>query len=158
MDRKSLMLLVAVLSCSAQAEVYQCADGKYQADPCNDNSPPVDLSAVGSIIESSESVSQSSAVSNASSEKKKDITDYIEKQRISREITRLEGDRKRAIAARDQRLRNLRDSRQYANNNLAGATWQQSLAQEQLVAVQEADTLVSTIDRQIDALRREISP
>lgn len=60
------------------------------------------------------------------------------------------------IAARDQRLRNLRESRQYANNNLAGATWQQSLAQEQVAAAQEADTQVSSIDRQIEQLKNEI--
>ena len=94
--------------------------------------------------------------SNATSDKKKEISTYIEKQRIAREITRLEGDRKRVIAARDQRLRNLRESRRYANNNLAGATWQQSLAQEQVAAAQEADTLVSSIDRQIEQLKDEL--
>jgi hypothetical protein len=141
---------------SAFAEVYKCADGKYQADPCDENSQPVDLSGVGSFIKSSDSISQSSVGSNATSDKKKEISTYIEKQRIAREFTRLEGDRKRVIAERVQRLRNLRESRQYASNNLAGATWQQSLAQEQLAAAQEADTQVSSIDRQIDQLKDDL--
>ncbi|MCU8106172.1 hypothetical protein L5M38_16745 [Shewanella sp. SM101] len=132
MDRKSLIILALVLTSgptfSAFAEVYKCADGKYQADPCDENSQPVDLSGVGSFIKSSDSISKSSVGSNATSDKKKEISTYIEKQRIAREITRLEADRKRVITARDQRLRNLRESRRYANNNLAGATWQQSLA------------------------------
>jgi hypothetical protein len=156
MDRKSLILLALILSCSAQAEVYKCADGQYQADPCDENSQPVDLSGVGSFIESGDGISQSSAVSNVTSEKKKAITSYIEKRRISREIAQLESDRRRVIAARDQRLRNLRASGRYANNNLAGATWQQSLAQEQLAATQEADTMVSSIDRQIEQLKKEV--
>jgi hypothetical protein len=157
MDRKSLILLALILSCSAQAEVYKCADGQYQADPCDENSQPVDLSGVGSFIESGDGISQSSVVSNVSADKKKEIRTYIENQRISREINKLESDRRRVIAARDQRLRNLRESRKYANNNLAGATWQQSLAQEQLAATQEADTMVSSIDRQVEQLRKEIA-
>lgn len=60
------------------------------------------------------------------------------------------------IAERDQRLRNLRESRQYANNNLAGATWEQSLAQEMTATAQEADTQVSSIDRQIEQLKDEL--
>lgn len=160
MDRKSLIILTLVLTSgptfSAFAEVYKCADGKYQADPCDENSRPVDLSGIGSFIKSSDSISHSSVGSNATSDKKKEISTYIEKQRIAREITRLEGDRKRVIAERDQRLRNLRESRQYANNNLAGATWEQSLAQEMTATAQEADTQVSSIDRQIEQLKDEL--
>ncbi|MGL4899607.1 MAG: hypothetical protein ACRC4U_06030 [Shewanella sp.] len=160
MDRKSLILFTLVLTGGPTfpvfAEVYKCADGKYQADPCNETSKPVDLSGVGSFIKSSDSTAQSSVSSSATSDKKKEISTYIERQRIAREITRLEADRKQVIAARDQRLRNLRESRQYANNNLAGATWQQSLAQEQVAAAQEADTLVSSIDRQIEQLKEEL--
>lgn len=160
MDRKSLIILTLILTVgptfSANAEVYKCADGKYQADPCDENSQPVDLSGVGSFIKSSDSISKSSVGSNATSDKKKEISTYIEKQRIAREITRLEGDRKRVIAERDQRLRNLRESRRYANNNLAGATWEQSLAQEMTATAQEADTQVSSIDRQIEQLKEEL--
>ncbi|MGI1944444.1 hypothetical protein [Shewanella glacialipiscicola] len=156
MDRKSLILLSVFLSYSVSAEVYKCADGKYQADPCDENSQPVDLSDIGSVIKSSDSASQSSVGLNSSLDKKKEISTYIDNKRISREIAKLESDRKRVITARDQRLRNLRESRQYASNNLASATWQQSLAQEQIAAAQEADTLVSSIDRQIEQLKKEI--
>ena len=159
MDRKSLIILMLALTVgptfSAIAEVYKCADGKYQADPLDENSQLIDLSNVGNVIKSSDNVSQSVSA-NTAADKKKEISTYIDNKRISREITKLEGDRKRVIAARDQRLRNLRESRKYANNNLAGATWQQSLAQEQVAAAQEADTLVSSIDRQIEQLKNEI--
>jgi HAMP domain-containing protein len=158
MERNALILLAIALSFSTSAEVYKCADGQYQADPCDENSQPVDLSGVGSVIQNAERTSQSSAVSNATSDKQKEITSYIEQRRIGREISQLESDRKRIIAKRDQRLRNLRDSRQYANNNLAGATWQQSLAQEQLAVAQEADTMVQSIDRQIEQLKKDLEP
>lgn len=157
MDRKSLIILAVMLTVcptfSANAEVYKCADGKYQADPCDENSQPVDLSGVGSFIKSSDSISQSSVGSNATSDKKKEISTYIEKQRVAREITRLEADRKRVIERRDQRMHELQNGRRYANNNLAGATWQQSLAQEMAAVAQQTDTQVESIDRQIEQLR-----
>lgn len=158
MDRKSLILLVAALSCSAQAEVYQCAHGKYQAVPCDENSQALDLSHVGSVVESGVTSQASVDAQGSVSDKKAEISAYVRNQSIQREIKSLEDQRRKALLKRDRSLKNLRDSRQYANNNLAGATWEQSLAQEMTAVTQEADTMVSTIDRQIDALKREISP
>lgn len=60
------------------------------------------------------------------------------------------------IAERDKRLRNLYESRHYANNNLAGAMWEQSLAQEMIATAQEADTQVLSIDRQIEQFKDEL--
>ncbi|MEL4371369.1 hypothetical protein [Shewanella xiamenensis] len=153
MDRKSFVLLACVAmgipSFSAMAEVYKCADGKYQADPCDESSKPVDLSNVGSVVASG------SAAGSVDYGKKQDISAYIDNQRISREITKLENDRKRVIERRDQRMRDLQNGRRYANNNLAGATWQQSLAQEMAAVAQQADTQVASIDRQIEQLKSE---
>jgi hypothetical protein len=152
MDRKSLIMLALVFtsgpSFSAMAEVYKCADGKYQADPCNESSKPVDLSNVGSVV-------ASGSAAGVDYGKKQEISAYIDNQRISREITKLENDRKRVIERRDQRMRDLQNGRRYANNNLAGATWQQSLAQEMAAVAQQADTQVASIDRQIEQLKSE---
>ncbi len=78
----------------------------------------------------------------------KSLTEYV--------VRLMDEDSTQVITARDQRLRNLRESRQYANNNLAGATWEQSLAQEMTVTAQEADTQVSSIDRQIEQLQKDL--
>ena len=153
MDRKSFVLLVCVAmgipSFSAVAEVYKCADGKYQSDPCDETSKPVDLSNVGSVV-------ASRSVVGVDYGKKQEISAYIDNQRISREITKLENDRKRVIERRDQRMRDLQNGRLYANNNLAGATWQQSLAQEMAAVAQQADTQVASIDRQIEQLKSAV--
>lgn len=153
MDRKSFVMLAvgltSILSFSAVAEVYKCADGKYQADPCDETSKPVDLSNVGSVVASG------STAGGVDYGKKQEISAYIDNQRISREITKLENDRKRVIERRDQRMRDLQNGRRYANNNLAGATWQQSLAQEMAAVAQQADTQVASIDRQIEQLKSE---
>lgn len=56
----------------------------------------------------------------------------------------------------EQRMVNLRKRVRYVNNNLAGAIWQQSLAQEMSAISQQADSEVSTIDRQIALLRNDV--
>lgn len=154
MDRKSLIILSLILTIgptfSANAEVYKCADGKYQADPCDETSKPVDLSNVGSVV------SSGSASGLADYGKKQEISAYIDNQRVSREINKLENERKLVLERRDQRMRDLQNDRRYANNNLAGATWQQSLAQEMAAVAQQADTQVASIDRQIEQLKSEI--
>lgn len=86
MDRNALVLLacagVSIPSFSALADVYKCADGKYQADPCDESSKPVDLSAVGSVVTGSNHPAQRS--DDAS--KKQEISAYIDNQRVSREV------------------------------------------------------------------------
>ncbi|MGL4474931.1 MAG: hypothetical protein ACRCT7_10845 [Shewanella sp.] len=154
MNGNKLLLLVMLSSATfASTEVYKCADGKYQDAPCNENSSPVDLSGIGNIIKTSDSISHPIAHTDTAADKQSEITRYIAKQQTSREIIKLENDRKQVIAMRDKRLRALRESRQYASNNLAGATWEQSLAQEQLAVTQAAETQVASIDRQIELLK-----
>lgn len=87
------------------------------------------------------------------SDKRQQISSYVGNQRIIREITDLENDRDQVIERRDRRMRELQNGRRYANNNLAGATWQQSLAQEMAAVAQQAETQVASIDRQIEQLK-----
>jgi hypothetical protein len=75
MDRKSLILLAIILPLSSYAEVYKCADGKYQSDPCDESSQPLMLTN-GSSIEfvvpekRDSPVSESAPVSNTIETKK----------------------------------------------------------------------------------------
>ena len=158
--KTALSLLLCFASLTASAEVYKCADGKYQADPCDGESVPLDLSNVGSVIASPtnpNNILSSSSSSSSSSDKKSEVSSYIHKQQIKREITALEQDRRRVFKERDAKIKELRERGRYASNNLAGATWQQSLAQEMTAVMQQADTVVGTLDRQISLLRSELS-
>ncbi|MGI2177436.1 hypothetical protein [Shewanella frigidimarina] len=166
MDGKSLIVILIMVSASASAEVYKCADGKYQADPCDDQSEPLDLSNVGSVVapsrgypenltnETIDARQQDSAVNPR--DKKAEIAQYLRKQKIEREIRNLEKERKKAFKDRDDKIEQLRTTGKRANNNLAGATWQQSLAQEMTAVMQQGSTEVESIDRQISALRFEL--
>ncbi|SQH76931.1 conserved protein of unknown function [Shewanella benthica] len=140
---KYLLFFALLVPGMAMSEVYQCADGVYQADPCDDGTEALDLSHVGSVV-----------ANNNKLDKQKSQR-YFNNQQVERDINHLELQRKKAIKKRDNQLSALRNRGRWASNNLAGATWQQSLAQEMSAVNQEADTLVSTIDRQIAQLRTE---
>ncbi|WP_351011240.1 hypothetical protein [Shewanella sp. S1-58-MNA-CIBAN-0166] len=168
MDGKSLIVILIMVSASASAsaEVYKCADGKYQADPCDNQSELLDLSNVGSVVAPSRGYPESltnetidarqldSAVN--ARDKKAEIAQYLRKQKIERDIRNLEKERKKAFKDRDDKIDQLRTTGKRANNNLAGATWQQSLAQEMTAVMQQGSTEVESIDRQISALRSEL--
>lgn len=157
MRHQLIFIVTLFIATPALSDVYRCADGVYQADPCDDSSQPVDLSNVGSVVRADNTVNITNSItSNAVSDKKSQISTYIRNQQIEREISKLETRRERAISNRDRRMANLRERGQWANNNLAGATWQQSLAQEMSAITLQADTEVSSIDRQIAQLRTEI--
>lgn len=151
----ALLATSLLLAFSAQSEVYRCADGVYQADPCDEDSKPVDLSGVGSVVSTVDNSASSAVQSGVDIEKKGEISNYIRNQQIEREIQKLERRRDRVMQDRDNRISNLRNRGRWANDNLAGATWQQSLAQEMTAITQQADTEVSTIDRQIAQLKTD---
>ena len=163
MDRKLLVLIMAMLATPVTAEVYKCADGKYQADPCDEQSQPLDLSGVGSFVSQSGDVAAIDEVSSSSdksdiktADKKQSFSDYLRKQELERKIKNLEKDKKKAFISRDKKIAQLRSNGNRANNNLAGATWQQSLAQEMTAVMQQASTEVESIDREIASLKDEL--
>ena len=157
MDGKSVLIMLLLVSFASTAEVYKCVDGKYQAEPCDSESIPLDLSNVGSVIASPTTSSHALSSSSPISDKKSEVSSYIRKQQIKREISTLEQERRQVFKERDAKIKELRERGRYANNNLAGATWQQSLAQEMTAVMQQADTVVGTLDRQISLLRSELT-
>ena len=50
----------------------------------------------------------------------------------------------------------LKDSKRYANNNLAGAVWEESLSNEMAAIAAQYDTDVRAIDVEIDRLNDEL--
>ena len=156
--RAFLLVSVCLFANPAMSEVYRCAEGVYQSDPCDESSKPIDLSNVGSVVANDNALSTSSIRSESmTAAKKSEISSYIRNRQIKREINKLESRREKVLVNRDRRMQELQDRGRYANNNLAGATWQQSLAQEMSAISQQADSEVSTIDRQIALLRTELN-
>ena len=156
--RAFLLVSVCLFANPAMSEVYRCAEGVYQSDPCDESSKPIDLSNVGNVVANENALPTLSTTSeSATAAKKSEISSYIRNRQIKREINKLESRREKVLVNRDRRMQELQDRGRYANNNLAGATWQQSLAQEMSAISQQADSEVSTIDRQIAQLRTELN-
>ena len=101
----------------------------YQSAPC-----PATIKGGELILQK---VAPASASSPADAEELKRIqqtTSILERERrlieIDREIQRLEGRIVDHRSAMDGEMAHLRRKKQFANNNLADATWEQSISQE----------------------------
>ena len=74
---------------------------------------------------------------------------------IDREIKRLEDRIVGHRSAMDSEMASLRRKKQFASNNLAGATWEQSISDEMNAVAQKYDALIRNDQNQIDFLRKD---
>jgi predicted RNase H-like nuclease (RuvC/YqgF family) len=86
----------------------------------------------------------------------------IEVTRTKRRLSEIDEDLDRREARiarysdeRDAKIAILKDKRRYANNNLAGATWQESLASEMQAIATQYDTKINSQQQKIDDLQEE---
>lgn len=94
-----------------------------------------------------------------------------ESQRLEQQLSRLQIDRRRRdleialpnayseqashSAACDAEMRALQAKKTRANNNLAGATWEQSISSEMNAVARRCETRSKTIEANIEATRKE---
>ncbi|MDF0533679.1 hypothetical protein PY479_05215 [Shewanella sp. A32] len=156
MDGIKLLAIATMLATPLSfADVYKCTvDGKviFSQEPCATDAKPMDLSNVGSFVTND----NKQAKSPEATAKQSEISNYIHAEDIKREITRLQHKREKVFNDRDARIQRLRQSRNYASNNLAGATWEKSLAEEMSAVSRAADSEVQSIDREIASLQQEL--
>lgn len=76
-------------------------------------------------------------------------------ERIDRRISSLQDQKDDAKKAMDQALIRYQRRKSYANDNLAGATWEGALAQEANVLRERYQSEIEGIDREIDRLRED---
>ena len=142
--RAFIMLAALIAAPCVQAGIYKCVvDGQtvFSQHPCGDQAVEVKPKVIQpSASEMAEPQAVNASVRAAAS--------GMERSRrmaqIERSIAGLDDSIAAMTAERDQRITDLRFNRNYANNNLAGATWQQSLAMEmEAVAAQYAASINS---------------
>ena len=146
MKRLTITLIAATLSIgTAQAAVYKCEgpDGKltFSDQPCQ-GEPSEEVTV--DYIEPSESQRRQAAEVAA-----RDSQMLAEQDRQNR-IAATEERIRNLKESRDQELEALRNKKRYANNNLAGATWEQSISQEM-------DAVAQRYNADIQAAREELS-
>lgn len=158
--KKQTILLLALISSSAFAQ-YKCVvDGKtsFQDLPCSSgSSTPLNVK-YGSIQGAPEVKTQQS---NNTVENLKKSTNSLEKARLIREkqyqIENIQNAKYGLQAELDKKLEALRIKKQSANNNLAGATWEQSISQEMTSLTESYKSKFSNLDSQLQMAQQQLT-
>ena len=151
MKRTILLSVLLSLSATSTAAVYQCTGNNGQTvfsdQPCGDDAVKLDHKAApeigGSMItEGSRDFLEGREVKSAVN-------------RIDKRIYQLELRKKKARRQLDAEMERWRSNQARANNNLAGATWENSLAREAEVKQMRFDSEVGQFNIEIDRLRKD---
>jgi hypothetical protein len=149
--RTILLSVLLSLSATSTAAVYQCTGDNDQTifsdQPCGDDAVKLDHKAAPAlggpmVTEGSRDFLEGREVKSAV-------------HRIDTNIRQLQLQLKRAKRQLDVDMAEWESDKSRANNNLAGATWENSLAQEASLKQQQYQSKVSQIDRDMDRLRED---
>lgn len=143
-----LALLVPMVSWGA---VYKCTDDKGRAvfsqSPCGVDAAEIEL----------ENSQGNSAPTPDGSKFVQQTNQTIESNQIKREIRKLESDIESYQRGMEGEIASLRYRSKYANNNLAGATWQQSLAKEMEAVTQKYQSKIQVAQSKIARLEQRLN-
>ena len=151
MLKRTLLFIALTTPALSHAAVYQCTvNGQmtFSDQPCGNDAKEIEVRApertgTGSMVGSGGKAFLEGR------EKKAKLRD------IDREISDLEDQREQARQNIDAALARYQRKKSYAANNLAGATWEGSLAKEAEVMRERYQSEIESIDRQIDRLRED---
>ena len=168
MLRTLLLATVAVIAMPAHAQVYKCTVGGstvYSDKPCATGAETIDVKPASgrgapmtapafSAEEVAEVPSPEVAASSGSSYVNR-ANDAANRRMLTNRITIKEQDLVRLENEMQSKIRQLQNRRRYANNNLAGATWENSLAEEMNAVSSSYSTRMDVVRAEIDRLRTQ---
>lgn len=146
------LILTATLACAAaSADVYKCKqNGKmvFSDQPCSTTAEKISVKpATGhaDAVSESDAVAASKAfVDKTNANVKRSALD-ADIERAKDRINSLQNNRDRELAA-------LRDKKQRANNNLAGAVWEDSISNEMIAITNSYATRITAEERKLAEL------
>ncbi|MCC4116371.1 DUF4124 domain-containing protein [Aromatoleum toluclasticum] len=159
---KRLMILAALFAASvAQAQVYKCQEGGktvFSDMPCASGRAINVRPATGPSLSPADRAAPVAPEKSVVS-KEKALLDQYERERKLRAIDydieqierTLENDQKRL----DADLKAYQRKKMYANNNLAGATWESSISQEMQAMAQRYEMKAASDRAKLEKLRAE---
>lgn len=164
MHCKLSVLSVALLVATPSWAINKCvsADGKvsYQAQPCSGGTSKTINIQAAPTAEAKSNATPKSAESGAQTSEQRTLAGFERERRIRElkdEIAGLE----RVIDSRNRRMQvemeSLRYRKSFANNNLAGATYEQSLSTEMQAVATRYKAQNEVEFERIRALRTELS-
>ncbi|GGE76002.1 hypothetical protein GCM10011533_30490 [Streptosporangium jomthongense] len=150
MLKRTLLLIAITAPAISHGAVYQCkVNGQtvFSDQPCGDDAQKIEVRAPKS--------QGGSMVSEGAQDfmKQREVDRRL--HAIANEIRDLERRKVRARSDMNAALRQFDRDRARANNNIAGAVWEGSLAEGAEVQRQRYQSEIDTADRQIDRLNKE---
>lgn len=153
-----LMILTAAVAVSgAQAQVYKCSEGGttvFSDVPCaKGRGKEIAVRPATGAAPAAEAID---ATPNSSSNPKAMLEQYEQARKlraIDFEIEQIERDLERDPRKLDAELKALRNKKMWANNNLAGATWESSISQEMQAVTQRYETKAASDRARLEKLR-----
>jgi hypothetical protein len=163
-----IVALSVVSAKGAVAATYKCVGGgktTYQAAPCKGEGQKISVKPANGSQEVSEATKTSGTPSAPSTAALRANVDAMARERRLREIDHDLDATDREIAGyqsgMEQEMAALERKKLYANNNLAGATWEQSISAEMQavsdkykVKIQIAQDRASTLRKEAEQLRQ----
>lgn len=152
--RIHLLLITSLLSLPSAAQINKCAiDGRivYQAAPCPRGAAASTLNYRNDIADEAAKDAREEFLA-----KEKSRRSAERRQDIEREIAFLERQIERHQRDMDAEIAALRNAKRYASNNLAGATWEQSLSSEMQAVATRYQTKIKAAQDKIASLRDEL--
>jgi hypothetical protein len=161
MKKTLTAMTVLLLAASAHAQVFQCVENGrkvFSDKPCGQDAKPLEVRpSSGRVTPSSpQSAGANEAAQKQSQDdlsKRADLA--VKKRLLDEEIYRKEQRLKSLRSDMEQKLADLREKKRNANNNLAGATWENSISQEMNSVVASYDSQFRFIEGEISALRSQ---
>lgn len=156
MKMTSCLILATAFSALASANVYKCdIDGviTYSQIPCNHDAQITEYTTEQLSSTSQPQTNQSAAEAKATMDR---LSESIKKRDLRIAINRLKSDKARLQSQRDNKIAKLKSAKRSANNNLAGAVWEDSLSEEMAAIAVQYDTGVRAVDVEIDRLNDEL--
>lgn len=157
-------LAALLVAASANAQIYKCrVDGKtvFADQPCAADAKPIDVRpASGRAVAGPVSApAQSGAAPINSSSNPQAVVARMEHERSLRDIDHRISVEHSRIREQEDRMSGeiaaLRAKKAQANNNLAGAMWEQSISQEMSAVVARYDVRIRAIRGEIERLQGE---
>lgn len=156
MKMTSCLILATAFSALASANVYKCdIEGviTYSQIPCNHDAQITEYTTEQLSSTSQAQTNKSAEEAHTTMDR---LSESIKKRDLRIAINRLKSDKTRLQSQRDNKVAKLKSAKRSANNNLAGAVWEDSLSEEMAAIAVQYDTDVRAVDAEIDRLNDEL--
>ncbi|NRQ43983.1 DUF4124 domain-containing protein [Rheinheimera sp. YQF-2] len=148
---KTLLILLLLSPLIASANVYKCkVKGviTYSQIPCSEDVQVTDYAreeATAMLPQNNSTAAEAAATMDR-------LSESVKKRDMRININRLQSDKTNKLAERNNKMAQLKESKRYSANNLAGAVRNESLSEEMAAVAAQYDTDVRAIDIEIDRL------